>query len=342
MVDGISNNDRYYGDIAFGTRPGVVGLSATVVPLRRHRGVHRPADARRRVRGQGRGRHQHRDEERHQRLPRLRALLPPRRLDGRQELLHREARGGEKNPLKNQQFGGTFGGPIVRDKTFFFGYYEGQRINVTTPYRAFVPTPGAGRGGARRASPPPACSRRPAGENLLKFYPTSPDGELACQHAARRAARTTSRSSSTTGSAPTTSSASAACTAAATSRLRLFGHRPRRAQPGRHVQLRDRPARCGWSAAPGPPRSPRTRSWRRTSATTGSRRRSASTTRSTPRAWASTPAPSIPLDFGVPYVDYFSSFGYIGGVGGYPITTAPNANLDVSSSLTWHPRASTP
>ena len=45
--------------------------------------------------------------------------------------------------------------------------------------------------------------------------------------------------------------------------------------------------------------------------------------------------PLDPLDFGVPYVDYFSSFGYIGGVGGYPITTAPNANLDVSSSLTW-------
>ena len=45
--------------------------------------------------------------------------------------------------------------------------------------------------------------------------------------------------------------------------------------------------------------------------------------------------PLDPLDFGVPYVDYFSGFGYIGGVGGYPITTAPNANLDVSSSLTW-------
>jgi hypothetical protein len=45
--------------------------------------------------------------------------------------------------------------------------------------------------------------------------------------------------------------------------------------------------------------------------------------------------PLDPEDFGVPYVDYFSSFGYIGGIGGYPITTAPNANLDVSSSFTW-------
>ena len=30
-------------------------------------------------------------------------------------------------PLKQNQFGGTFGGPIRKDKTFFFVYYEGFR-----------------------------------------------------------------------------------------------------------------------------------------------------------------------------------------------------------------------
>jgi hypothetical protein len=38
-------------------------------------------------------------------------------------------------------------------------------------------------------------------------------------------------------------------------------------------------------------------------------------------------------DFGVPAV-YLGAFGYIGGVGGYPITTSPTETYDVSTSLT--------
>src|SRR5271170_1991689 len=32
-----------------------------------------------------------------------------------------------KEPLKQNQFGGTFGGPVRKDKTFFFAYFEGFR-----------------------------------------------------------------------------------------------------------------------------------------------------------------------------------------------------------------------
>ena len=33
--------------------------------------------------------------------------------------------------LRRDQFGGTLGGPVVPGKIFFFGGYQGTRINVT-------------------------------------------------------------------------------------------------------------------------------------------------------------------------------------------------------------------
>jgi hypothetical protein len=49
--------------------------------------------------------------------------------------------GTPKNPFHNNQFGGSLGGPIVRDKTFFYFNYEGQRETGAQGGLSCVPFP---------------------------------------------------------------------------------------------------------------------------------------------------------------------------------------------------------
>ncbi len=46
-----------------------------------------------------------------------------------------------RQAYQQNQFGATFGGPIRKDKTFFFGDYEGLRIRQALPQLVLVPTP---------------------------------------------------------------------------------------------------------------------------------------------------------------------------------------------------------
>jgi hypothetical protein len=48
-----------------------------------------------------------------------------------------------KSPLKQNQFGGSFGGPLLKDKAFFFGSYEGYRLNAGKNFIEAIPSDAA-------------------------------------------------------------------------------------------------------------------------------------------------------------------------------------------------------
>jgi hypothetical protein len=94
-----------------------------------------------------------------------------------------------KSVFQNSDFGGSLGGPIVKDKTFFFGAYEGQRERVGSDFLLHVPTQTQIQNaetaalGALNTSVSPAqpyiTTINPALLNLLAFYPSSSTGEIA-------------------------------------------------------------------------------------------------------------------------------------------------------------------
>jgi len=71
-----------------------------------------------------------------------------------------------KPPFRLNQFGGSLGGPIVRDKTFFFAAYEGYRQTLGQTLVGFVPTD------AFRAQ---VAAQSPA---LIPFLNAYPEGSL--------------------------------------------------------------------------------------------------------------------------------------------------------------------
>jgi len=71
---------------------------------------------------------------------------------------------GDAPPFQRNQFGGSMGGPLQRDKTFLFANYEGFRQHLHQTSAAFVPD------AASRASAVPSV------QPLLNLWPTPPVG----------------------------------------------------------------------------------------------------------------------------------------------------------------------
>lgn len=75
----------------------------------------------------------------------------------------------KKQEFRNNNFGGVLGGPIVRDKMFFFGGYEGQREFVFSPGTAIIPT-ATQIAAARALNAAAGRPENPVGVNILNLY----------------------------------------------------------------------------------------------------------------------------------------------------------------------------
>jgi hypothetical protein len=85
-----------------------------------------------------------------------------------------------KTSFQNNQFGGSLGGPIIRDKTFFFGAYEGQRENVGSDFLLGVPTPTQiAEAQTLALSTGQITAINPALTKVLGFYPVSNTPQIA-------------------------------------------------------------------------------------------------------------------------------------------------------------------
>jgi len=266
-------------------------------------------------------------------------------------------------PYHNHNYGGTVGGPIIKDRTFFFFAFEGQRNSALEPYSVLIPTLGdVAASLADFASPTVNPNHLPlntAGLNLLKYYPCSDGagGIVSCTPAAAAGSTVPTGGTSQTISSPNTDSMSSFIIkidhkmndkmqlsgrymfADSTQSAPLGGYTLPPA-PGSglapdafnsiaptRVQL----AGATWSYTLSANKILDVRfNWSRYSQIL------APNNKVNPLSLGIDTGPLNPADFGVPPV-YASSvtYGNPGGIAGYPLSTRPTQTYDVSAHFSW-------
>jgi hypothetical protein len=333
MIDGISNNDRYYGDSVM-NQVGILGVPATLVPMDAiaEFTVQQTPSAEFGVKGgaainvvmksgtnqvHGTGYYFRHDDW----------------TDAPNFFVKRS--GGDTTPVKNQQYGGTFGGPIAKDRTFFFGYFEGQRLSQISPYDVLVPT-AAEIADARSRIAAAHMSTNPIGEALLKFYPVNDGGKLTVN--APNVARMSTFSVKIDHRFNQNNQVNGRI---------FYGHTyqsgpalntgwvtPANGPADMFNTVIDPPMNTAlvglvWNST----LSSKTLLETRIGYTTIGQTLAIPGNTIDPKSLGLDTGPLDAADLGIPTV-YLGSFGYIGGVGGYPISTNPTSSWSVSTALT--------